>query len=233
MRMTEAASRPLALLRLMQLVSPSLPVGAFNFSQGLEYAVEAGWVGTEAEALDWIAGLAAGSVGTLDVPILLRLHEAWRRGDAATVTSWAAQLVAARETAELRAEDLHMGRALARLLLNMDAATYRDLADWPGRSDACFAAVFACVAVRADISADEAACGYLWSWCESQTLAAVRLVPLGQSAGQRMLDTLLRAIPAIAVRARSIDDHDIGSTAVSQMLASARHETQYTRLFRS
>jgi urease accessory protein len=231
--MTDNPPRPLALLRLLQLVSPSLPVGAFNFSQGLEYAVEAGWVRNEAQALDWIAGLARHSLGSLDIPVLLRLHAAWSDEDPAAVAHWSAQLVAARETAELRAEDLHMGRSLARLLLGMDAALYGDLAAWPARNDACFAALFACVAVRARISADEAAWGYLWSWCETQTLAAVRLVPLGQTAGQRLLDALLQQIPGIVAHARSIADEDIGATAVSQLLASAWHETQYTRLFRS
>jgi urease accessory protein len=231
--MTDNPPRPLALLRLMQLVSPSLPVGAFNFSQGLEYAVQAGWVSSEADALDWIAGLACSAVGTLDVPVLLRMHAAWSAADPAEVARWSALLTAARETAELRAEDLHMGRSLARLLANMDADSYGDLLPWSTRGDACFAALFSCVAVRARISADEAAWGYLWSWCETQTLAAVRLVPLGQTAGQRLLDRVLRDIPGIVARARSIADEDIGATAVAQQLASCRHETQYTRLFRS
>jgi urease accessory protein len=231
--MTESPPRPLALLRLMQLVSPSLPVGAFNFSQGLEYAVAAGWVTDEPQSLEWIGGLARAVVGTLDIPILLRLHAAWQREEPAAVANWSARLIAARETSELRAEDLHMGRALARLLVAMDATTYGDLAAWQSRLDASFATLFSCVAVRAQVSADEAAWGYLWAWCETQTLAAVRLVPLGQSAGQRLLDQLLRIIPAIVVRARSIGDDDIGCTAVSQVLASAWHETQYTRLFRS
>src|SRR5580658_2757934 len=95
---------PHALLRLCHLVSPALPVGAYAYSQGLEYAVHAGWVHDEATALDWLQGLSHHAVGTLDLPILLRLHRAWSALDVAAVRYWSAQLIAARETSELRAE---------------------------------------------------------------------------------------------------------------------------------
>src|SRR5262245_2849442 len=83
-----------ALLRLLQLVSPALPIGGYNFSQGLEYAIEAGWVANEASALGWIGGLMGASVGTLDVPVLRRLHEAWSSKDIETVERWSRFLIA-------------------------------------------------------------------------------------------------------------------------------------------
>ena len=217
-------------MRLCQLVSPALPIGAFHFSQGLEYAVEAGWVRDEDGAAAWIGGVAAQAIATLDLPLLLRLHAAWSTGDAAAARRCSQRLLAARETAELRAEDRHMGRALARVLGELGFA---EAAHWSGSADASFAALFALAAVRWNIPPQQAACGYLWAWCENQVLAAVKLVPLGQSAGQRLLDRLLQGIPALAAAAASIADEDIGVATPMQGLASARHEGQYSRLFRS
>ena len=219
-----------ALLRLCQLVSPALPIGGYNFSQGLEYAIHADWVRDESSALSWIRGLAAHAVGTLDAPVLLRLHEAWTRNDAQAVERWNAFLLAARETAELRAEDKHLGRALAKVLSDLKVES---AAPWAQRADASFAATFALASVRWHITASDAACGYLWAWAENQVLAAVKTVPLGQSAGQRMLDALIQDIPAIAANAAAISDDDIGSSAPLHLIASAAHETQYTRLFHS
>jgi urease accessory protein len=219
-----------ALLRLCQLVSPALPIGGYNFSQGLEYAIHADWVRDEASALSWIRGLAAHAVGTLDTPVLLRLHEAWTRNDTHAVERWNAFLLAARETAELRAEDKHLGRALAKVLADLKV---EDASPWAQRTNVSFAATFALASVRWQITANDAACGYLWAWAENQVLAAVKTVPLGQSAGQRMLDALIQEIPAIAAAAATLSDDDIGSSAPLHLIASAAHETQYTRLFHS
>lgn len=219
-----------ALLRLCQLVSPALPIGGYNFSQGLEYAIQADWVRDEASALVWIRGLAHHAVGTVDLPILLRLYAAWTSNDLSTVDRWNALLIASRETSELRAEERHLGRALAKVLveLNVEGAVR-----WSQRADLSFAATFALASVRWSIDANDAACGYLWSWAENQVLAAVKTVPLGQTAGQRMLDSLIRDIPAIAANAAAMHDEDIGSSAPLHLIASAAHETQYTRLFHS
>jgi urease accessory protein len=221
---------PPALLRLCQLVSPALPIGAFNFSQGLEYAVAIGWVNDETSAGDWIAGLMRHAVGTLDIPVLFRLHAAWCREDLPAVSYWSRRLIAARDGAELRAEDRHMGQALAKVLRTLDIA---ESPNWTANADTSLAAMFALAASRWDIGADDAALGYLWAWCENQVLAAVKLIPLGQSAGQRLLDRLLREIPAVTAIAAQFEDEDIGIAAPMQGIASARHETQYTRLFRS
>jgi urease accessory protein len=220
---------PVALLRLLHLVSPALPVGAYAYSQGLEFAVHAGWVRDEASTLDWLRGLAARGQGTLDLPVLQRLHVAWALDDAAGVARWTAWLLAAREAAELRAEDMHLGRALARILAGLDIEQARPWSS--GR--ATFATLFALAAVRWSIGAGDAMSGYLWSWSENQVLAAVKLVPLGQSAGQRILHRLAEDIPGIVAGAAALADDDIATGAVAQAMAGAAHETQYTRLFRS
>jgi urease accessory protein len=226
---------PHALLRLCHLVSPALPVGAYAYSQGLEYAVQAGWVRDEASTLEWLQGLSSSGIGTLDLPILLRLHRAWSACDVGAVRHWNAQLIAARETAELRAEERHLGLALARVLLELDIG---EAGDWLEAAPACecapaFATLFALAAVRWHIRAGDALAGYLWAWSENQVLAAVKLVPLGQSAGQRLLHRLTAAMPAIVARAQALEDEAIGVATQSQALASALHESQYTRLFRS
>jgi urease accessory protein len=219
-----------ALLRLMQLVSPALPIGGYNFSQGLEYAVEAGWVRDEPSALSWIQGLAHASVGTLDVPVLRRLHAAWIGDDTGAVDRWSRFLIASRETAELRAEDRHLGRSLAKVL---SEARVSSAHEWITRSDATFATLFSLACSRWGVGVEECAWGYLWTWSENQVLAAVKAVPLGQSAGQRMLDALISQIPQIAADAAALADEHIGSAAPMHLIASAAHETQYTRLFRS
>lgn len=220
----------LSLLRLCQLVSPALPVGAYNFSQGLEYAVHSNWVRDEVTAYQWIKGVAQHAIGTLDLPILLRLHDAWSQDDSSAVHHWSAYLIASRETEELRAEERHLGRALAKVLVSLDVNA---AAAWTKHSDASYAGLFALAAARWHITREQTAQGYLWTWCENQVLAAVKLLPLGQTAGQRILNELLQLIPAITQSAYLLADEDIAIATPLHGIASAWHETQYTRLFRS
>jgi urease accessory protein len=218
------------LLRLLHLASPALPVGGFHFSQGLEYAVEAQWVRDEASAREWILGLAAHAVGTVDLPVALRLQRAYMAGDHVAASYWSEFLLAARETDELRAEDRHIGRALARILAELDVCRALDERQ---RARASFAASFARACAAWSIAERAALQTYLWVWTENQTLAAVKLVPLGQTAGQRILNALIPHLETIVERALTMPDAEIGTGSVMQAFASARHETQYTRLFRS
>ncbi len=224
-----ATDKSLRLLRLFHLVSPALPVGAYAYSQGLEYAVEAGWVSDEASTLHWLNGLSRYSLGTLDLPVLLRLYRCWIGADLAGMKSWTAQLMASRETSELRAEERHLGTALARVLCELDIA---EAAEWMDGS-ATFATLFSLAAARWRIGATDVLCGYLWAWTENQVLAAIKLVPLGQSAGQRLLHGLTQIMPEIVARAARLTDAQIGVSVIAPVLASALHESQYTRLFRS
>ena len=218
------------LLRLFHLVTPALPVGAFNFSQGLEYAVDAKWVQNEATALAWIEGLARSAIGTLDLPVLARLHGGWSGDNVADVRRWSAKLIAAREAAEARAEDRHMGQALAKILSELHIEAARE---WIGSDIATFASLFAVAATHWKIGCEEMMTGYLWAWTENQVIAAVKLIPLGQTAGQRMLDKLVAEIPSIVSAALTVSDENIGVSSPAQGMAIALHETQYTRLFRS
>ena len=216
--------------RLWQLISPTLPVGAYSYSTGLEYAVEAGWVADAGAAGDWITAQLLNLHARVDLPALVRLHAAWKAGDGAEVERWNAWLRANRETAELRAEDLNQGRALARLLTDLDLP---GAAAWAGRDDACWATLFALAAAVWDIPLDEMLDGYLWSWCENQVAAAVKLVPLGQTDGQRLLGRLAGRFSESVDLARGLEDAELGASLPGVALASMLHETQYSRLFRS
>jgi urease accessory protein len=220
----------LALLRLLQLASPALPIGAFNFSQGLEFAIEHGGVKDESDARDWILGLARHSMAALDVPMLLRLHAAWNDQDAQRAHTLSAELFASRETMELRAEELHLGQSLARILAEFGIEPARE---WLRCDHTTHAAMFALAAAHSAVPAQDAATAFLWSWAENQVIAAVKLLPLGQTAGQRMLEGIRQQIPSIVAAAADLPDESIGTATPLAVMASAWHETQYTRLFRS
>lgn len=223
-------SNSFAHLRLWQLISPTLPVGAYAFSAGLEYACEAGWIRTEAATGDWVGGQLEHALAALDVPVLARLYRAWERDDDAAIDYWNGFLGASRETRELQEEDRHMGAALARLLTDLDI----DRAEaWLARGDGSFLTLFTLAAQRWQVSLETTAAGYLWAWCENQVAAAIKLVPLGQTAGQRLLLKLSDRIPACMAHGLALADDDIGVASPGVVLASSRHETQYSRLFRS
>ncbi|MGB4875524.1 MAG: urease accessory UreF family protein [Candidatus Competibacter sp.] len=192
--------------------------------------MERGWVRDEAGAGAWIFGLLDRNLRRLDVPVFARLYRAWRDSDAEAVKRWNAWLYASREAAELQREDRQLGQALARLLadLGLDEA-----APWRGAPRVCFATLFALAAARWDIPPPQAATGYAWTWLENQVTAATRLIPLGQTASQRLLSIAGPAVTAALAEGLSLADEEIGAAAPGLALAGALHETQYSRLFRS
>ncbi len=221
---------PLGRLRLMQLVSPSLPIGAFTYSQGLEWAVEAGWVHDIDSLEDWLAGLIDDTLTRLELPILHRLYQACERSAPDAIDHWGRQLIASRETRELRAEEHHRARALITLLSDLGVER---AAEWRGPLGHCQAAPFALGALHWQVGIVDCALGYAWGWLESQVAAAIKLVPLGQTAGQRVELALAGKLPEAVGRGLALADDDIGAGAPALAIASACHETQYTRLFRS
>lgn len=218
----------MSLARLLQLVSPALPVGGYTYSRGLETAVEREWVTTEAQTRDWIAGLLDASLATLDGPLVVRLHRALVADDQAAALRWARFADATRETAELQAESRATGRALVRLLVDLELVD----APPPAIRNSQVAA-FALAAVALDLDEGQALRGFLWTWLEGSVAAAIKLVPLGQTAGQRILLELGPALERAAEAATTIPDDALGALVPGLALASALHETQHTRLFRS
>lgn len=220
----------LSLLRLLQLVSPGLPIGMYSYSQGLERAVEDGWIHNAEQTANWLQGLLQNGSSKVDLPILARIYDAWRQHDSSAIEHWSQILIACRETAELRAEDRQTGQALARLLINLE---FPEALEWVKRADATLVTLFALAAARWEINKADAMAGYVWGWLENQVLCAVKLVPLGQVAGQKLLITLAGELPALVDRALSMRDDEIGGSCFGLALTSSRHEMQYSRLFRS
>lgn len=220
----------MARMRLLQLVSPSLPVGAFAYSQGIEWAVEAGWIRDEEDLREWLAGLLQSAIAAWEVPMLVRMHTACDAADEAPLRALCRRLLASRETAELRAEEGQRGRALAVLLQDLGVEQARR---WRGTLEMSQMAGFALAASVWTIPVGEAARGYVWAWLENLVLAAVKIVPLGQTAGQRLLLQLGGSVPQVVGRGLSLKDDEIGASSPALAIASSRHETQYTRLFRS
>jgi urease accessory protein len=224
---TEAA---LPLLRLLQLASPSLPVGAFTYSQGIEWAVEAGWIRGAGDLEEWLADQVEDGLANLDIPLLARMTDACTARDEAALAHWCDIAGAWRETAELRAEERNRGRALANLLVSLDVGHAAPWRDTLARSPL---AGFALAAVHFAIPRATTAYGHAWSWLENLVLAAVKLIPLGQTDGQRTLLRLAERLPAAVEHGLALPDEEIGASLPALAIASSAHETQYTRLFRS
>jgi urease accessory protein len=225
-----SSTAPLGRLRLMQLISPTLPIGGFTYSQGLEWAVEHRWVHDRATLSDWLAGLMEDNLARLELPVLQRLYAACARADRDALARWAMHLYASRETSELRAEERQRARALISLLGDLGIQRAQD---WREALAPCQAAPFALAAVHWCIAIEDCALGYAWGWLENQVAAAIKLVPLGQTDGQRVPCARAARLPLVVASALDVDDDDIGASAPAMAIACARHETQYTRLFRS
>jgi urease accessory protein len=221
---------PLALARLLRLASPALPVGAFGYSQALEWAVEAETVGNEASAEQWVGSLLKGNFARFEIPVLCAQMAHWTQRAHDAVQQLNCEYVASRETAELRAETLQMGSALRAALAAGDDT---DVAELSGIERLAFPTAFAFAAASWDLSAREAAIGYAFAWVENQVTAAIKLVPLGQSAGQRMLAGLSRDVVDAVATALRLPEDQWSNFSPLFAIASCRHETQYTRLFRS
>jgi urease accessory protein len=205
------------LAKLLQLASPTLPVGAYSYSGGLEAACDEGIVTDAASAQRWIGDVLEFSVARMEIPMVLRMMKD---------QDWNEFFLASRETAELRAETAQMGYSLNRLFKDLG------LGEVPVEEPS-FPAAFAYAAAQWKIEPEAALQAYLWAWIENQVMAAVKAVPLGQTDGQRILLALGNRIEELAKKAMQMKDEDLGNFAPGLALLSARHETQYSRLFRS
>lgn len=232
----ERAPRPLpaaSLLQLMWLASPALPVGGFSYSEGLEAAVEAGHVGNEAQACEWLLAqldlvLACGDLAVVGLAV-----PAWRRGDLARIDELNRWVLTTRESGELRLQSEQMGRSFAEWTkLRPVDAEHRTalLALAPAPT---YPVAYALAAAHTTAAPREAALAFAFGWAENMAQAAIKAVPLGQSAGQRILGALADAIPAAVEHALSLSDSERQAYTPGLAILSAQHETQYSRLFRS
>jgi len=231
--MPDTSNSPTALLQLMQLASPALPVGGFSYSEGLEAAVEAGLARDEAQAGDWLLDQLHLSLARADLPVLAEALPAWKRGDLARIRELNDWVQHTRESAELRQQTQQMGRSLVEWLKNRqppDArvaqlAALQPAPTWP--------VAFALAAARCDAPRRDVLLAFGFGWAENMVQAAMRSVPLGQSAAQRMLARLIEALPGAVQQATELPDEQRQAFTPMLAILSAQHETQYSRLFRS
>ncbi|MDE3011218.1 MAG: urease accessory protein UreF [Pseudomonadota bacterium] len=253
--MTTLPVDPALLVRLLQLASPALPVGGFSYSQGLEAAIDTGWVSSAGQTRDWLQGLLAGPVGHAEARWLARLLRAWREGQPPDVLARLDALYqASREGSQLLAETRQMAWSLLRLLAALPAelpgprlpVLLPVLQTLAAQRPPAYPLVWSCLAVGMAIDDASAVQAWLWTWLENQVMVAIKTIPLGQNAGQALLFELAAQLPALAQAAVAQaaygacdddpaegDDDGPGNFAPGFALACTRHETQYSRLFRS
>jgi urease accessory protein len=226
---TMLIDRDLTLLGLLQLASPALPIGAYSYSEGLETLTEAGKVHDVDSLQHWLEQELQYGAIRLEAAVMLRAYDATRVGDRQVLNDWNNWLSAAKETQELREQSWQMGRALIRLLQEIQPQSLAHVWCHPCN----FAIAFGLAAANWQISQEATILGYLHSWATNLINAGVKLIPLGQTAGQRLLLNLHSSLSRTAQEILTLDDDDLYSCGWGLALASMAHETQYTRLFRS
>jgi urease accessory protein len=221
-----------SLMQLMWLASPALPVGGFSYSECLESAVDTGQAATESGAKAWLVDQLHLSLARSDLAVVAQAIPAWQAGDIARIATLNAWVLQTRESSELRAQTEQMGRSLLEWLRNHTTATPTQI-ELLAQMDASYPLAFALAASSTQAPVRDCLLAYAFGWAENMTQAAIKSVPLGQSAGQRILSALTAEIPAAVDHALSLNDDT--RQAFSPMLAilSAQHEVQYSRLFRS
>jgi urease accessory protein len=220
----------ISLIRLLQLCSSALPIGGFTYSQGLEWAVEGKWVTTEDDLRKWLLDLIKTNLQQLEIPVFVRMTRACQDSDELVLKYWSDILLAYRETSELRLEESNRGRAMTRLLVDLKMRISTDLQPVLAKTQT---AGFAFASDQWNVPVGAAAHGFAWAWLENLVISGVKLIPLGQVSGQRILRDLAEPLAVAVEKGLLMPDEDIGSSSPALAYACARHETQYTRLFRS
>lgn len=221
-------------LQLMWLASPALPVGGFSYSEGLEAAVEAGTVSDEATATAWLVDQLHLGLARADLAALAAATAAWSANDAAEAEATNCWLLHTRETAELRLQAEQMGRSLTEWLRNGPHAADPRIAQLAALEPApLWPTAFALAATLAGAGAEDTLLAFAWGWAENMAQAAMKAVPLGQAAAQRMLVALSQAIPAVVQAALVLPAEQRQAFTPMLAILSSQHETQYSRLFRS
>ena len=222
-----------ALIELMRLASPALPVGGFSYSEALESAVDAGLVTDLHQARAWLLDQLHLNLAHSDLPVVASAFNAWRRGDVERARELNQWVTMTRETRELAQQSQQMGRSLVEWMRQRElhdpllepAAAFSPAPTWP--------LAYALAASRTGAPQREALIAFAVGWAENMVQAAIKAVPLGQSAGQRLLDALGEEIPRAVDAAIVMPDSQRQAFAPMLAILSSLHETQYSRLFRS
>lgn len=228
-----------ALLSLLQLVSPALPVGAYSYSEGLETLVQARQIQDSTTLEQWLTQELCYGAIRVEAAVLVRAYRAAIECDLTQLQFWNQWLSAFRETEEMREQSWQMGRSLMRLLkaLPPEQALHQTLVTEPtnleDESPLNFAVGFAIAAASWQIELPETVLGYLQSWAANLVNAGVRLVPLGQTQGQQILFHLQAQLNQTGSEVLQFSDDQLECCSWGSSMASMQHETLYSRLFRS
>lgn len=222
-----------ALLCLLQLASPALPVGAYSYSEGLETLVDTGKIDNEPRLKQWLTQELRYGAIRVEAAVMVRAYHSARLGDTEALGYWNNWLSAFRETEELRQQSWQMGRSLIRLLVKLQPLETRFLHLVALGNPCNYAIAFGLAAAHWEIDAPVAILGYLHSWATNLITAGVKLIPLGQTPGQQMLLKLHTDFSFATKEILALEDDDLDNCGWGLALASMAHETQYTRLFRS
>ncbi len=233
MRMTTPNMRIGELTALLHLASPALPIGAFSYSQGLEAAIEAQLITDADSARAWIASGLTDVLALGELPFLAHQIGRWHAHETAGLALANSEFLASRESSELRRETEQMGWSLRQLCVSLEWGDAQRRATLATMTPLAQPTAFAFAAFAHDVAIDAALAAYAFSWVENQAAAALKAVPLGQLAGQRIIVALRAPIDAAVQRALATAPDDINTFAPQLGILSARHESQYSRLFRS
>jgi urease accessory protein len=221
-----------ALIQLIWLASPALPIGGFSYSEGLEAAIDHGWVHDEHSSADWLIEQLHLTQSRGDMAVLGQMIAAWQGQDHARLEALSQWVHATRESAELRLQSEQMGRSMLEWLRNQEALDANTIA-MCNRWVPTYPLMFALALSRTGAPLEQCLQAYAFGWAENMVQAAIKSVPLGQNSGQRILTKIAQHIASAVIHALQVTDDT--RQAFSPMLAilSAKHETQYSRLFRS
>lgn len=223
-------SSALPLLQLLRLASPALPIGSYSYSQGLESAIEHGWVTDAASAGEWLADSLNGPLARYEWPLLAAALAATASSDAARLLELNDEWLATRESAELRAETEQTGYSLKILLLALPETGEQARAWLEQMTPLGLPVAYAIAAHVLGLKAEEALSASAWSWLENQIMVLMKALPMGQTAGQQLFSSLLPRLSAVL---QDLPSEPASGFAPGLAWLSMRHETQYSRLFRS
>ncbi len=228
--MINTARESKAQLRLLQFLSPAMPVGAYSYSQGLEWAVEQGWITDEASFEQWVTELIGSTLTLQELPLIRRLHRCFLRHDLEGIEHWSQTALAVRDTAESRQEE--QDRAMAYLRVLETIASVHD--DWPRH---CFLrsplVAMSYFSVDQGIDEESLSEAFAHNWLENMLITGVKIIPLGQSSAQKLLFELADEVIIALQGSLKVADDEIGVSLPALSMASCGHEQQYTRIYRS